>query len=46
MTLNILFFTITIKKHKVTPEEAAHREIVDSLFEEHRDRQISVHHLI
>ncbi|WP_074433041.1 YrzI family small protein [Neobacillus dielmonensis] len=46
MTLNILFFTITIKKHEVTREEANHKEIVDSLFEKHKDRQITMHHLI
>ncbi|WP_251554754.1 YrzI family small protein [Neobacillus muris] len=46
MTLHILFFTITIKKHKMTREEADHRETVGSLYEKHKDRQISMYHLI
>lgn len=43
MTLNILFFTITIRKRKVTLQEAAQQEMVEKLYEQNRDRQISMH---
>lgn len=46
MTLNILFLTITIKKRKVSLEEAAHQEMVDKLYEKNRDRQVSMHRLM
>jgi len=42
MTLNILFFTVTIKKRKVSVEEALHNEMVTKIYEENRERQISV----
>jgi uncharacterized protein (TIGR02413 family) len=41
MTLNILFLTITIKRRKQSKEEANHQEIVNQLYEKHKDRQIS-----
>lgn len=44
MTLNILFLTITIKKRNMTTEELIHKERVEQLFEEHKDRQCSMHH--
>ena len=43
MTLNILFFSITIKKRNVTFEEAVHQELVEKLYEQNKDRQISMH---
>ncbi|WP_223591264.1 YrzI family small protein [Neobacillus bataviensis] len=43
MTLNILFFSITIKKRNVTLEEAVHQELVEKLYEQNKDRQISMH---
>lgn len=43
MNLNMLFLTITIKKRNVTMEEAVHQELVDLLYEEHKDRQIFSH---
>ncbi|GHH97104.1 YrzI family small protein [Neobacillus kokaensis] len=43
MTLNILFFSITIKKRKTNLQDAAKHEMVDKLYEEHRDRQMSIH---
>jgi uncharacterized protein (TIGR02413 family) len=46
MTLNILFFSITIKKRQMSLEEAAHQEMVEKLYEQNKDRQISVHHLM
>jgi uncharacterized protein (TIGR02413 family) len=44
MTLNILFFSITIKKRKVSKEEAIHQEIVEKLYEQNKDRQASMYH--
>lgn len=44
MTLNILFFTISIKKNKMTQQEAYHQEMVEKLYEQHKDRQISMYH--
>jgi uncharacterized protein (TIGR02413 family) len=46
MTLNILFFSITIKKRKMSQEEAEHQELVEKLFEQNKDRQISIHHIM
>lgn len=46
MTLNILFFTITIKKTKMDPQEASHQEMVEKLYEQNKDRQISMYHLM
>ncbi|MEH7333985.1 YrzI family small protein [Neobacillus drentensis] len=43
MTLNILFFSITIKKRNVTLEEAVQQELVEKLYEQNKDRQISMH---
>ncbi|MBV7505907.1 YrzI family small protein [Bacillus sp. sid0103] len=42
MTLNIIFFSITIKKRKVSTEEAIHQEMVEKLYEQNKDRQASV----
>ncbi|MGJ7912222.1 YrzI family small protein [Neobacillus sp. LXY-1] len=42
MTLNILFFSITIKKRTVDLNEAIRLEMVDKLYEEHKDRQMTV----
>lgn len=39
MTLNILFFTITIKKRTLTMEEIRHNEMVEKLLEENKNRQ-------
>jgi uncharacterized protein (TIGR02413 family) len=41
MNLNIFFFTITIKKRKLSLEEVAHEEMVKLLYEENKDRIIS-----
>lgn len=46
MTLNILFFSITFKKREVSLEEAVNREMVEKLYDQYKDRQISMHHLI
>jgi uncharacterized protein (TIGR02413 family) len=36
MTLNILFFTITIRKRETTIEEALHNEHVQRIYEENK----------
>ncbi|WP_074034008.1 YrzI family small protein [Bacillus massilinigeriensis] len=41
MTLNIIFFTLTIKRKKATKEELVHEERVKEIFEAHRERQVS-----
>ncbi|WP_342432394.1 YrzI family small protein [Neobacillus sp. FSL H8-0543] len=46
MTLNILFLSINIKKRKFTLEEALHEERVEELYEENKDRQISIHYFM
>jgi uncharacterized protein (TIGR02413 family) len=43
MTLNILFFSITIKKREVSLQEAVNQEMVEKLYEQNKDRQISMH---
>ncbi len=39
MTLNILFFTITINKRQMSLEEIRHNEMVDKMIEDNRTRQ-------
>lgn len=46
MTLNLLFFTVSIKKRLIAPEEALHEEMVEKLYEEHKDRLISNHYMM
>ncbi|MBO0959413.1 YrzI family small protein [Neobacillus sp. MM2021_6] len=46
MTLNILFFSITIKKRKMSLEEAVQQEMVEKLYDEAKERQISMHHFM
>ncbi|MEW9107859.1 YrzI family small protein [Cytobacillus gottheilii] len=43
MTLNILFFTVTIHKRKLTTEDALREEMCHKLMEENRDRQFSLY---
>ena len=43
MTLNILFFSITIKRNKMNLQEASHQEMVEKLYEQNKDRQISMY---
>ncbi|MDQ0218219.1 YrzI family small protein [Peribacillus cavernae] len=40
MTLNMLFFIITIKKQKMTAEEYLHQETVKKIHGENRDKTI------
>lgn len=46
MTLNIFFFSITINKREFNLEEAVHDEHVEKLYQQNKDRQVSVHHLM
>ncbi|WP_349632722.1 YrzI family small protein [Neobacillus sp. WH10] len=43
ITLNILFFSITFKKREVSLEEAVNQEMVEKLYDQNKDRQISMH---
>jgi uncharacterized protein (TIGR02413 family) len=43
MTLNILFLSITIKKRKMSFEEAVHQEQVEKIYNDNKDRQISMY---
>jgi uncharacterized protein (TIGR02413 family) len=36
MTLNIIFFTITITKREISLEEALHNEKVEEIYEENK----------
>ncbi|MCL6573010.1 MAG: YrzI family small protein [Bacillus sp. (in: Bacteria)] len=46
MTLNIFFLSITIKKRKISLQEAQHQEMVERLYEQNKDRHISMHPFI
>lgn len=45
MTLNILFFTITIKSRKISTEEALRDQMAREAYEENKLRAYSVHRL-
>ncbi len=46
MTLNLLFFTIIIRKREVSTEEYLHQERIEKLMEEHKDRHMSHHRFL
>lgn len=46
MTLNVFFLSITIKKRKINLQEAARNEMAEKLYEQNKDRQVSVHHFM
>jgi uncharacterized protein (TIGR02413 family) len=46
MTLNILFFSITIKKRTLSEEEVKNQELIEKLYEENKDRQISMYRIM
>jgi uncharacterized protein (TIGR02413 family) len=46
MTLNILFFSITFKRREVSLQEAVNQEMVEKLYEQNKDRQITMHHFL
>jgi uncharacterized protein (TIGR02413 family) len=43
MTLNLFFLLITFKKREVSLEEVARQELIENLYEQNKDRQISMH---
>jgi uncharacterized protein (TIGR02413 family) len=43
MTLNILFFSVTVKKRNESLEEAIQNEIIEQLYEQHKDRQAAAY---
>ncbi|MFT8322583.1 MAG: YrzI family small protein [Bacillus sp. (in: firmicutes)] len=43
MTLNILFFTITIKKAQQTTEEILHEKQIEKIMEENKVKAISMY---
>ncbi|WP_075982382.1 YrzI family small protein [Bacillus massilinigeriensis] len=42
MTLNILFFTVTIKKRSVSVEDYIRNENAERAYQDHKDRQLSI----
>ncbi|MCM3692336.1 YrzI family small protein [Neobacillus niacini] len=46
MTLNIFFISITLKKRKESLQQAKRNEMVEKLFEQNKERQLSVYHLL
>lgn len=46
MTLNIFFFSITIKKRQKKLVDAAQNEMAKNLYQQNKDRQVSVHHFM
>ncbi len=46
MTLNILFFSITVKKREESLQEAIRNEIIEELYDQHKDRQVTAYHLM
>ncbi|MFK9090650.1 YrzI family small protein [Bacillus salipaludis] len=43
MTINLLFFTISIKKRKISLVEAVQEEMVEKLYDKNKEKQISIH---
>lgn len=46
MTLNILFFSITVRKRKESLQEAIRNEMIEKLYDQHKDRQVTAYHLM
>ncbi len=46
MTLNIFFISITFKKHQESLEQATRNETIEKLYEQNKERQLSIYHLI
>ena len=46
MTLNIFFFTITFKKREISLQEATNQEMVEKLFDQNKDKQISMYRMM
>ena len=46
MTLNIFFISITFKKRQESLHQATRNEMIEKLYEQNKDRQASVYHLM
>ncbi|MEC1522886.1 YrzI family small protein [Neobacillus niacini] len=46
MTLNILFFSITVRKREESLQEAIRNEMIEKLYDQHKDRQVTAYHLM
>jgi uncharacterized protein (TIGR02413 family) len=46
MTLNIFFISITLKKREESLQQAERNEMIEKLFEQNKERQLSVYHLL
>jgi uncharacterized protein (TIGR02413 family) len=46
MTLNILFFSITVNKREESLQEAIRNETIEKLYDQHKDRQVTAYHLM
>lgn len=46
MNLKIFSLTISIQKRELSVEEAFHQEQVEKFYEQNKDRQVMVHHLL
>lgn len=46
MTLNIFFISITFKKHKESFQQATRNEMIEKLYEQNKERQLTIHHLL
>jgi uncharacterized protein (TIGR02413 family) len=46
VTLNILFLTIIIKKRALNLDEAMQQEMVEKLYEDHKDRSITMYRIM
>ncbi|WP_462409828.1 YrzI family small protein [Neobacillus sp. Marseille-QA0830] len=43
MTLHLLLLTVTINKRRITTTEAAKQERIEKLYDEYKDKQISLY---
>jgi uncharacterized protein (TIGR02413 family) len=46
MTLNIFFISITLTKRKESLQQAERNEMIEKLYEQNKERQLSVYHLL
>ncbi|WP_019242680.1 MULTISPECIES: YrzI family small protein [Bacillus] len=46
MTINLLFFTVTLKLNKMTKEEAVHQEKVKKIYEENASKICQYRHFM
>ncbi|MFB3171062.1 YrzI family small protein [Neobacillus sp. 179-C4.2 HS] len=46
MTVNILFFTIMVKRREISIEEAIHQEMVEKMYENNKVQRISMYDYI